>query len=124
MAKKRSCQKAAWKAFFLIQSLVFLYSLVSMLSKIASNVMQSYGFWSFAFIGLFGGMVLCLGVYAILWQQVLKKVDLISAYVHKSTTLLWSLLWSATMFRESIAWNNIVGVIVVIIGIILVTHDD
>ena len=95
-----------------------------MLSKIASGVLQEYGLISLPFIGLFSVMVGGLGVYAILWQQVLKKVDLITAYVHKSTTLLWSLLWAAVMFRESIQWNNIVGVAVVVLGVMLVTSHD
>lgn len=117
-------KKVGIKMIILIQSMVFLYSLVSMLSKYASEVLQVHGLLSVPFILLFGAMVGCLGVYAILWQQVLKKVDLITAYVHKSTTLIWSLLWAATLFDETIAWNNIVGVLIVVFGVILVTQDD
>lgn len=112
------------KLVLLTQLIVFLYSVVSMLSKIASGLMETYGFWSFQFILLFCGMICCLGIYAILWQQILKKVELITAYVHKSTTLIWSMLWSVTLFQETIAWNNFVGVLIVVAGIMLVTQND
>lgn len=117
-------KKIGLKMILLIQSMVFLYSLVSMLSKVASNIMQQYGLISLPCIGIFAFMIGCLGVYAILWQKVLKKVDLITAYVNKSTTLIWSLLWSATVFHESIQWNNVLGILIVVVGIILVTSDD
>lgn len=117
-------KKMNFKLTLLIQGIVFLYSLVSMLSKFASGVMENYGFWSYQFILFFGVMVCCLGIYALLWQQILKKVDLIAAYVHKSTTLIWSMLWSVTLFHETIEWNNVVGVLIVVAGIILVTQND
>lgn len=117
-------KKTGLRMVLLIQSMVLLYSFVSMLSKIASGMMEQYGFWSWQFILLFCGMVGGLGVYAVLWQQVLKKVELITAYVHKSTTLLWSLVWSATIFHETIQWNNVVGIVIIVVGIILVTQDD
>ena len=122
--EQKTGKKTGFKMILLIQSMVFLYSLISMLSKVASGVMQDYGFWSVRFILLFCAMVGGLGVYAILWQQVLKKVDLITAYVHKSTTLIWSLLWSATLFQETIHWNNVVGIVIIVVGIILVTQND
>lgn len=124
MSENQIKKKTGFKMILLIQSMVLLYSLVSMLSKIASGIMQEYGFWSVQFILLFFTMVGGLGIYAILWQQVLKRVDLITAYVHKSTTLIWSLLWSATVFHENVQWNNVVGIIVIVIGIMLVTQDD
>lgn len=117
-------KKTSIKTLLLVQAIVFLYSLVSMLSKFSSGVMENYGLFSIQFVLLFGGMVGCLGVYAILWQQILKKVDLIAAYVHKSTTLIWSMLWSVTLFHETIEWNNVVGILVVVAGIILVTQND
>ena len=117
-------KKIGIKMILLIQSMVFLYSLISMLSKIASGIMQEYGLFSLQFIFLFGCMIMGLGIYAILWQQVLKRVDLTVAYVNKSTTLVWSLLWSALLFHETVRWNNVVGVIIIVIGIMLVTNDD
>ena len=108
----------------LIQSMVFLYSLVSMLSKIASGYLGEDGIFSFPFLALFFSMVVGMGIYAILWQQVLKKAELTEAYVHKSMTLFWSLLWAVVLFQETIHWNNIAGIVIVVAGIVLVTKDD
>lgn len=118
-------QKTVNKALIvLIQGMVLLYSFVSMLSKVASNFLKSDGFFSFSFLGTFIGMIIGLGVYAILWQIVLKKVDLTVAYANKGLVLLWSLLWSVVFFHEKISWNNVVGVVLVIVGIIMVTKND
>ena len=122
--QKTQKKVTGWKMVLLIQAMVFLYSLTSMLSKVASNAMAEYGFWSWQYILLFGSMIAVLGIYAVLWQQVLKKVDLITAYVHKSTTLIWSLLWATALFRETVRWNNVLGIIIIVIGIVLVTKDD
>lgn len=107
-----------------IQALVLVYSLVGLLSKVASGVLKNHGFISLPFIAIFLGMVLCMAIYAFFWQMVLKRVDLVSAYVHKSISLLWSLLWAALFFSETIRWNNIAGVLIIICGIVLVTKND
>ena len=67
---------------------------------------------------LFYGLeVVILGIYALLWQQVIKKYDLSIAYANKAVTLIWALLWSVILFKEHLKWNQIVGVLIVIAGI-------
>jgi len=117
-------RKTGGKMLLLIQAMVFLYSLVSMLCKIASGIMARWGLFSWQFILIFAGMILGLGIYAVLWQLVLKRVELTTAYANKGVTLLWGLVWSALLFHESIHWNNIVGVLVIILGIAMVTTDE
>ena len=117
-------QKMNLKMVLFIQTLVLVYSLVGLLSKVASGVLKNNGFFFLPFIALFGGMVLCMAIYAFFWQKVLQRVNLVAAYVHKSMSLLWSLLWSALFFSEAIRWNNIVGVLIIIAGIVMVTKDD
>ena len=72
---------------------------------------------SFKFILFYGLEVVILGIYAILWQQVIKKYDLSVAYANKAVTLLWALLWSVLLFNEKLKWNHIVGVAIVMVGI-------
>ena len=91
---REDTRKMNLKMVLLIQTLVLVYSLVGLLSKVASGVAKTSGFISLPFAGIFAGMVLCLAIYAFFWQKVLKRVELVSAYVHKSMSLLWSLLWS------------------------------
>ena len=79
---------------------------------------------SFEFIALYAGVIGTLGVYAIIWQQVLKKIPLTNAFVNKSATLFWSLLWGVTLFGETISISMIIGIIIVFIGVILVVVNS
>ncbi len=108
-------KKAGIGAFILLQISFLIYSCSSVVAKFASgnDVM------SFRFILFYGLEVVILGVYAILWQQVIKKFELSVAYANKAVTLLWALLWSVLLFHEKLKWNHIAGVAIVIIGIVV-----
>ena len=69
-------------------------------------------------------LFMSLAIYAITWQQILKKVPLSIAYVNKATTIVWGLLISSFLFKENISLTNIVGAIVVIIGIIVIVRGE
>ena len=66
-----------------------------------------------------GGAICVMGVYAILWQQVLKRIELSTAYMFKGTSLIFVLLLAALLFGESITWTNIIGAVIIILGIAL-----
>ena len=65
------------------------------------------------------GVVLVLGLYAILWQQVIKRMPISTAFLFKGTTLLFALLISFFLFGEPITWMNGIGAILIIGGITL-----
>lgn len=69
-------------------------------------------------IGL-GGAICVLAVYAILWQQVLKHIDLSTAYMFKGTSLVFVMILAALLFGETITWMNVVGAVIIITGITL-----
>lgn len=75
------------------------------------------------FILLYGGEILVLGVYAILWQQIIKRVDLSVAYANRSIALIWSMLWAVLIFHDTLKIHQIIGVAIVIAGTILVNSD-
>lgn len=112
------------KNIFGIQFAVFIYSIVSVFSKLAGTAMREKGVFSPQFILIVGGMFLFLGIYAILWQSVLKENPLSVAYIHKGVGLFWTMIWSVLLFKESIAWNNILGLLLIIGGIATVTYND
>ena len=110
------------KLFLLIelQFVVIIYSLANVMSKVASN----YAFLSPPFILAYGVEIALLGLYAILWQQMIQRLDLTVAYAGRAVALLWSMLWAVLIFHETITWQNIIGVIIVIIGTLVVNTDD
>jgi len=97
-----------------------LYTLSTVAAKFASGEQ----FLSFRFILFYGIEMFILGIYAILWQQIIKKFDLTIAYANRSMALLWSVVWAIVFFKENITINNIIGVIIVIIGTMIVNSED
>lgn len=98
-----------------LQGAVLIYSLTTVISKIVSG----YDFLSKEFILFYLLDFGVLGIYAILWQQLLKKFELSIAYANKAMTLLWSLLWSAVLFHEGVTVPKVIGVVLVIAGTII-----
>lgn len=113
-------KKISIKNILFLQAIVMIYTLSTVTAKFASFE----EFLSFKFILFYGIEIGILGVYAILWQQIIKKFDLSIAYANRAISLLWSIVWAIVFFKESISVNNVIGVIIVIIGTIIVNSDD
>ncbi|WP_041139423.1 transporter [Beduini massiliensis] len=112
--------KLKFKNIILLQLVIIIYSLSSVCAKFASNE----AFLSPKFILFYGIEILILGIYAILWQQVIKHFDLSIAYANRATGLLWSVIFALFIFKENITIMNIIGIGVAICGILLVNLDE
>lgn len=97
-----------------------LYASVGIFTKLASQ----QEFLSWAYIFSFSGAVAVIGIYAILWQQIIRKIELSTAYMFKGTTIIFTMLFAYWLFGEQITWNNIVGAAIIIIGIVLFARGD
>lgn len=103
-----------------LQLIIFVYTLATVAAKFASGE----SFLSFNFILFYGVEIAILGIYAIAWQQIIKKFEISIAYANRAMALLWSLVWAVVFFNETITLKNIIGVIIVIIGTIIVNSDE
>ena len=112
--------RVSLKTILILQLAVLFYTLSGVAGKFASG----YRFLSFPFIILYGIEIAILGIYAIVWQQIIKHVDLSVAYTNRSLSLMWSMIWSVTLFHEKITVYNILGVMIVIIGVIIVNGSE
>lgn len=108
------------KNIIFLQLAVIVYTMSGIFGKMATN---GNAFMSPAFCVFIALDIVVLGVYALLWQQLLKKFDLHVAYANRSLAIFWSLIWSALIFKEGITVLNIAGTAVIIAGIVLVTSD-
>lgn len=99
---------------------LLLFSLGGICSKLAGQ----HKFLSFWFIFFYGLVILNLGIYAIVWQQIIKKLPLNTAYSNKAVTIAWGMLWGFLFFHETIKWNMILGAAIVIVGVIIVVRAD
>lgn len=106
--------------FLFLQLTLLVYAISNIPSKLASNE----EFLSFKFCLYYGLIILTLGIYALLWQQVLKKFSLNIAYANKAISIVWSMLIGFVVFKEDISLFNILGTIIVVIGIIVMVKGE
>lgn len=99
----------------LLNILLAFYSLSGICSKLASKA----EFLSFKFCFYYGLIILLLGIYAIGWQQIIKRLPLTTAFANKAVTVVWGLVWGALFFNEAITAGKIIGAALVIIGVIV-----
>ncbi len=97
-----------------------LYSLSGVCSKKAAG----YDFFSLPFIMLYGGMIAILAIYAVVWQQILKKMPLVTAYANKAATVVWAGIWGIVIFHENISLGKVISMILVAAGIVLFSYAD
>jgi uncharacterized membrane protein len=67
--------------------------------------------------------LVCLGVYALVWQQVLSRIPLVVAMANKGSVVLINLIWSVLLFGEQVNGYNLAGAAIIIAGIWLVSGD-
>lgn len=116
----KSKKQISWKLLLIIQAAVCLYTLSGIAAKLASN----YEFLSLGFILCYGAEIAVLGVYAIVWQQIIKHVDISIAYANRAMAIFWSMLWAFLLFKEQITIQNLLGVCLIFIGTWVVNRCD
>jgi len=65
----------------------------------------------------------CYGLSAILWLDVLSKLDLSLAFPMVSLTYVFTLLIGRFFFQETFGWERIVGVGLILFGIFCVVRS-
>lgn len=108
-------RKHLLKYYLLTIGSFFIYSLVSLFTKSASTHL----FLSWPYLLFVAAAVLVLGVFAILWQQIIKRIPISDAYMFKGTSLIFVLLLSHLFFGETITLTNCIGAVIIIAGIAL-----
>lgn len=117
---KKNKEKFKGRIFLLLHLLLIFYSFSGIFSKLAGK----YDFMSSGFIIYYGLMVLILAVYAIGWQQIIKKLPLTAAFANKAVTVVWGAIWGVIVFNEKISINRLIGIALVVGGIVLYALSD
>ena len=63
-----------------------------------------------------------LFLYAFIWQQLIKGKPLFVVYANKAMTILWSQMFAVLVFKETLHLNNIIGMIVILIGVFIINQ--
>jgi drug/metabolite transporter (DMT)-like permease len=103
-----------------LHAAILLYSVSSVVAKLAS----AHSFRSWHFWGLVALEVLVLAIYAIFWQQMLKRLPLTTAYANRAMAIIWTFIAGLLFFGESFRWQNLAGMALLIGGIYLVVTSD
>lgn len=100
--------------------LLLFYSLSGIFSKNAAY----QPFLSVSFVLLYGGMLAVLFIYAIGWQQIIKRLPLTVAFANKAVTVVWGIVWGVLFFGETVNAQMILGALLVIAGIVVYSIED
>ena len=117
---KEALKPPKWQTLVMLHVIIFLYSLAGICSKMAAG--EQFG--SLFFFIWYAGVLAILFIYAIVWQQVLRRLTLTTAFANKGVTVMWGMLWGALVFAEHISIWMMIGAVVVFVGIILVVSSD
>lgn len=90
------------------------YSLVGTLGKYNAITSQVR---STRFFLLLSIQMLGFAIFTLAWQRSLRYLELSYAYSIKGTTILWSIIFANLFFKEAITFSNILGSLIIIIGI-------
>lgn len=103
-------KKVTFRELLILQAVVVIYTFAGIIGKVAA------GQEPVKFLMLYAAEIGVLGVYAILWQQMIRKFELSVAYANRSVALAWSLLWAVLIFGEELTVKKAAGVAFVIAG--------
>ena len=92
-----------------------VYACTSICTKMASQQEML----SLPYLLWIAGAIAVMGLYALLWQQIIARMPISTAYMFKGTSLIFVLLFSAFLFGEGITNKNLVGSAIIITGIVL-----
>ena len=113
--QREAHNKVSLKVIVTLLLVNLLFSTVSIAVKYTST----QEFLSLRYFFGLGVVIVMLGTYAVVWQQILKRVDITLAYIFKGTGIIYVLLYSSFLFGETITIWNIIGTAIIISGIVL-----
>lgn len=109
-----------WQVYLALHILMLIYSMAPVCMKLAGR----HAVFSFSFCLFFALAILILGVYALLWQQIIKRMQLTTAYANKAITVIWGLVWGVVIFGEDITLKKCIGILIVLAGVVLFSFAE
>ena len=108
------------KAYLLLHLLMLIYAAGSVFGKLAAGE----AFPSPRFLLFCGLEFLMLALYALGWQQVIKRLPLTTAYANKAVTVVWGLAAGFLLFGEKLTPGRVLGALLVVAGVVLFAFSD
>ena len=103
------------KYYLLLHGGFLLFSFSAVFLKAASG----YDSFSIPFLFLWGLALFVLFLYAILWQVILQKFPLSTAFANRGIVVVWGILWGMIIFREEITVGKVIAAVLIVTGIVI-----
>ncbi len=102
-----------FRTYLLMYGMLMFMSIVGVCVKAAAGqVLFSAHFYIYLCCA-----VSLMGLYAIGWQQVMKRLSLTAAYANKAVTIIWGIIWGNIFFHESVTAGKVAGSLLVAAGV-------
>ena len=108
-------EKTKKKYYILLHGGFFLLSFAAVFLKLASE----HETFSFYFLLFWGLALFILFLYAILWQIILQKLSLSTAFANRGIVVVWGIIWGVTIFREQITLGKVLATVLIVTGIVI-----
>ncbi len=108
------------KYFIVLHIILALFSVSAVFSKLAAQEDTL----SLKWILYYCAILFLLFVYAIAWQQIIKKMPIVTAYANKAVTVIWGIIYGMLIFGEEITVTKIAGALIIIFGVYIVVSSD
>lgn len=103
------------KTIIALNILLLIFSISGIFSKAAA----AEKFLSVKFIACYSVVILIMFIYAIGWQQVIKRLPLTTAYANRAVTVVWGIVWGVLVYKEKLTAGKVAGAFIVILGVVL-----
>ncbi len=124
--QEKGREEASVKGSHRIIVLIVLHVMLAIWS--CTDVLSKYAagedFFSTGFFVMWAGVLVLMGVYALGWQQVIRRMPLATAFANKAITIVWGLFWGVALFGEAVTPGKIIGAVLVVAGIVLFVFSD
>ena len=112
--------KSERRALIGLHLLLAVYSL----SDVCSTTAAGAPFMSFRFLFFYGCVLGLVGVSALGWQQVIRRLPLTVAFANRAVTVVWGIVWGVLFFREQVSPLRLVGAALIMAGVVLFARAD
>lgn len=109
-----------YRTLIMLHLMLMVYSMSGIFSKLAAG----QAFLSVRFCLYYGMILVLLGLYAIGWQQIIKRMPLTLAFANKAVTTIWGLVWGILFFGEQVSMGKLLGVVLVVAGVAVFSTAD
>lgn len=92
---------------------------VESFSAVSMKVAGRYNMLSIEWLFFYGLAVFVLMMYSVMWQLLLEKLPLSTAYLRKGITYILVFIWAFVFFGEKISPGQLLGAAIIIIGMVV-----